>query len=216
MYSNPEVRLFPHISFLCEEVFFSHKMHVLHVNKNFYLLSNWVLSANNFTMRKDVLFCHYAIALFYIHLSVVSISIIVILLDIIQVYCTYILHFICDIWELIATIFFFFVESANEEEVSDFLREIELMKDIGKHENVIEMYGCCTRYSPICLVLEYAPGGNLLNYLRSLKKKVTYVRIITAIYFIWQCIVFCKKYFGKLYAWILTVVRHVVGHKIIP
>ena len=68
---------------------------------------------------------------------------------------------------------FFFTDSANEEEVSDFLREIELMKDIGKHENVIEMYGCCTRCNPICLVLEYAPGGNLLNYLRSLKRKVT-------------------------------------------
>ncbi|CAB3990591.1 Retrovirus-related Pol poly from type-1 retrotransposable element R2 [Paramuricea clavata] len=62
-------------------------------------------------------------------------------------------------------------ESAGEEELSDFLREIELMKDIGEHKNVIQMYGCCTRYRPICLVLEYAKGGNLLNYLRSLKKK---------------------------------------------
>jgi serine/threonine protein kinase len=65
-----------------------------------------------------------------------------------------------------------YIESANEEELSDILREIELMKDLGKHENVIQMFGCCIRCRPICLVLEYAPGGNLKNYLRSLKKKV--------------------------------------------
>ncbi|XP_028415331.1 fibroblast growth factor receptor 1-like [Dendronephthya gigantea] len=62
-------------------------------------------------------------------------------------------------------------ETANEEELSDFLREIDLMKDLGIHENVINMYGCCTKCRPVCLVLEYAPGGNLLNYLRALKKK---------------------------------------------
>ncbi|XP_028417030.1 tyrosine-protein kinase receptor Tie-1-like [Dendronephthya gigantea] len=33
------------------------------------------------------------------------------------------------------------------------------------------MHGCCTKTRPICLVLEYAPGGNLLNHLRALKKK---------------------------------------------
>ncbi|CAB3991213.1 Titin, partial [Paramuricea clavata] len=62
-------------------------------------------------------------------------------------------------------------EAVTEEDVHDFLREIELMKDLGKHENVIQMYGCCTRCRPICLVLEYASGGNLLNHLKSLKKK---------------------------------------------
>ncbi|XP_028417025.1 tyrosine-protein kinase receptor torso-like [Dendronephthya gigantea] len=62
-------------------------------------------------------------------------------------------------------------ESANEEDLSNFLREIDLMKDLGGHENVINMYGCCTKCRPICLVLEYAPGGNLLNHLRALKKK---------------------------------------------
>jgi serine/threonine protein kinase len=82
------------------------------------------------------------------------------------VYCTYLNNLI--IWVNSTNI----IESAGEEKLSDFLREIELMKDIGKHKNVIQMYGCCTRYRPICLVLEYARGGNLLNYLRSFKKKV--------------------------------------------
>ena len=46
------------------------------------------------------------------------------------------------------------------------------MKDIGKHDNVIQIFGCCTKSRPVCLVLEYAPGGNLLNYLRALKRQV--------------------------------------------
>ena len=68
------------------------------------------------------------------------------------------------------------IDVVKEDEVFDFLQEIDLMKNIGKHQNVIQMYGCCTTCRPICLVLEYAPGGNLLNYLRSLKKKVMYRR----------------------------------------
>ena len=67
------------------------------------------------------------------------------------------------------------IDLVKEEDVHDFLQEIDLMKNIGKHENVIQMYGCCTTCRPICLVLEYAPGGNLLNYLRSLKQKVSYL-----------------------------------------
>ena len=43
------------------------------------------------------------------------------------------------------------------------------MKLLGRHDNVIEMYGCCTLSPPICLIMEFASGGNLLDYLRSLK-----------------------------------------------
>lgn len=46
------------------------------------------------------------------------------------------------------------------------------MKMIGKHENIITILGCCTLYEPICLVVEYAPHGDLLHYLRDLRKKV--------------------------------------------
>ena len=53
------------------------------------------------------------------------------------------------------------------------MREIELMKEVGRHENIIQMYGCWTRLRPVCLVMEYAPGGDLLFYLRTLKRKVS-------------------------------------------
>ncbi|XP_028415315.1 uncharacterized protein LOC114538353 isoform X3 [Dendronephthya gigantea] len=75
-------------------------------------------------------------------------------------------------------------ESVREEDVHDFLREIQLMKDLGKHENVIQMYGCCTSCRPICLVLEYASGGNLINYLRSIKKKCKEIAAARAYAFI--------------------------------
>ena len=50
--------------------------------------------------------------------------------------------------------------------------EINFMKTIGLHENVVTMLGCCTLYPPLCLVVEYVPHGDLLHYLRDLRKTV--------------------------------------------
>jgi len=61
-------------------------------------------------------------------------------------------------------------EKANEDEVEDFKIEINFMKTIGRHENVVTMLGCCTLYPPLCLVVEYVPHGDLLHYLRNLRK----------------------------------------------
>ena len=51
--------------------------------------------------------------------------------------------------------------------------EINFMKTIGRHENVVTMLGCCTLYPPLCLVVEYVPHGDLLHYLRNLRKAVS-------------------------------------------
>ena len=64
------------------------------------------------------------------------------------------------------------LEPVTEKSVEDFIAEIELMKRIGDHENIIRMLGCCTVTSPICLIMEYAPHGNLLAYLKAAKTKV--------------------------------------------
>lgn len=66
----------------------------------------------------------------------------------------------------------FFSEPVTEKSVEDFIAEIELMKKIGEHENIIQMLGCCTLTLPIGLIMEYAPHGNLLTYLRTVKTKV--------------------------------------------
>ncbi|XP_065832846.1 fibroblast growth factor receptor 1-like isoform X2 [Oscarella lobularis] len=48
------------------------------------------------------------------------------------------------------------------------LKEIELLKNMEPHSNLITMKGCCTVSpdSPIMLIMEYMNMGNLLKYLR--------------------------------------------------
>ncbi|KAK2192919.1 hypothetical protein NP493_20g05013 [Ridgeia piscesae] len=58
-------------------------------------------------------------------------------------------------------------EHSDESQHRDFIKEIELMKSIGSHPNVVGMIGCCTSPSqPVCLIVEHMPGGDLLHYLR--------------------------------------------------
>ena len=51
--------------------------------------------------------------------------------------------------------------------------EIDLMKRIGKHRNIVSMIGCWTLSEPMQLILEYVPHGNLLNWLRHKRPKVS-------------------------------------------
>ncbi|XP_052058622.1 uncharacterized protein LOC127698929 [Mytilus californianus] len=54
----------------------------------------------------------------------------------------------------------------------DFLKEIALMKTIGKHANIVGMLGCCTLQDPVCLVVEHLPHGDLKTYLSKMRKTV--------------------------------------------
>ncbi|XP_057305893.1 fibroblast growth factor receptor 2-like isoform X2 [Hydractinia symbiolongicarpus] len=56
---------------------------------------------------------------------------------------------------------------AVENELLDLLSEMETMKTIGRHQNIINFIGCCTQSDPVYVVVEYAPHGNLRQYLRS-------------------------------------------------
>ncbi|KAK2570252.1 Tyrosine-protein kinase receptor torso [Acropora cervicornis] len=60
-------------------------------------------------------------------------------------------------------------DKVDEEEIEDFKMEINFMKTLGRHENVVTMLGCCTLYPPLCLIVEYVPYGDLLKYLRNLR-----------------------------------------------
>lgn len=54
-----------------------------------------------------------------------------------------------------------------QEELHEFYREIETMKEVGKHENIVGIIGHCTENpNEIMLLTEYCSKGNLLNYLR--------------------------------------------------
>ncbi|CAH1261905.1 FLT1 [Branchiostoma lanceolatum] len=64
-------------------------------------------------------------------------------------------------------------EFAGECQVQAFLEEIQLMKRVGYHPNVVSLLACCTAGSPICLVVEHMPQGDLLGYLRSKRSQVS-------------------------------------------
>ncbi|XP_048586474.1 uncharacterized protein LOC116615087 isoform X2 [Nematostella vectensis] len=55
---------------------------------------------------------------------------------------------------------------------ADFLKEIQLMKEVGSHRNIVNMLGCCTLTEPMFLIVEYLPYGDLLHYLRKRRGKI--------------------------------------------
>ncbi|XP_069117918.1 uncharacterized protein [Argopecten irradians] len=57
-------------------------------------------------------------------------------------------------------------DSAPLSYKEDLLAEINLMKRIGSHPNIVSMIGACTLTEPIALVMEYVPYGNLQNFLK--------------------------------------------------
>ena len=53
-----------------------------------------------------------------------------------------------------------------------FLQEIEFMKQIGSHRNVLSMIGYWVKSEPNMLILEYVSHGDLLQWLRSKRQQV--------------------------------------------
>jgi len=50
--------------------------------------------------------------------------------------------------------------------------EIELMKAVGKHQNVLSFLGCWTTSKPLLLIIEYVPHGDLLHWLKRKRSQV--------------------------------------------
>ena len=65
-------------------------------------------------------------------------------------------------------------DGATEEQMQEFLEEIQLMKQIGYHRNILNLLACCTMAKPMFLVVEFARNGDLLNYLRKRREQVEY------------------------------------------
>ena len=66
------------------------------------------------------------------------------------------------------------IDTATRKERSDFLTEIEMMKKIseGYNNHIVNLVGCVTIQEPLCLITEFVPHGDLLDYLRNQRKKV--------------------------------------------
>ncbi|CAH2277346.1 fibroblast growth factor receptor 4 [Pelobates cultripes] len=58
-------------------------------------------------------------------------------------------------------------DNGTDKDLSDLVSEMELMKMIGKHKNIINLLGVCTQEGPVFVVVEYASKGNLREFLRA-------------------------------------------------
>ncbi|XP_041065035.1 fibroblast growth factor receptor 2-like isoform X3 [Carcharodon carcharias] len=58
-------------------------------------------------------------------------------------------------------------DDATEKDLSDLVSEMEMMKMIGKHKNIINLLGACTQDGPLYVIVEFTAKGNLREYLRA-------------------------------------------------
>lgn len=68
----------------------------------------------------------------------------------------------------------------TDSEMADLVSEMEVMKAIGKHINIINLLGCCTQDGPLHVIVEYAAHGNLRDFLRTHRPSYGYEQPITA------------------------------------
>ncbi|XP_046586208.1 putative molluscan insulin-related peptide(s) receptor [Neodiprion lecontei] len=54
------------------------------------------------------------------------------------------------------------------------LEEIAMMKTAGRHPHLVQLIGCCTLpANPVCAIMEYLEGGDLLTYLQNIRKRIS-------------------------------------------
>ena len=70
-------------------------------------------------------------------------------------------------------------EGHTDGDVIDLVKEMEIMKRIGKHVNIINLLGVCTQPSgqPLLVIVEFAEHGNLRDFLRARRPEL--VRYLT-------------------------------------
>ncbi|XP_048585733.1 uncharacterized protein LOC5507024 isoform X2 [Nematostella vectensis] len=64
-------------------------------------------------------------------------------------------------------------DTAGPEQGEEFLKEISLMKKLGSHKNIVNFLCCSTVKEPFMLVVEFLPKGDLLDYLRRNRSKIS-------------------------------------------
>ncbi|XP_054446911.1 tyrosine-protein kinase STYK1 [Pteronotus mesoamericanus] len=63
-------------------------------------------------------------------------------------------------------------EPAGLHEVQDFLGRIQFHQYLGKHQNLVQLEGCCTEREPLYMVLEDVAQGDLLSFLWTCRRDV--------------------------------------------
>ncbi|XP_071405921.1 tyrosine-protein kinase STYK1 isoform X1 [Pithys albifrons albifrons] len=59
---------------------------------------------------------------------------------------------------------------ASSQEVKDFLGRIKFHQNLGHHENLVELVGCCVDQLPLYMVMEDVSLGDLLTFLWTCRK----------------------------------------------
>lgn len=57
-------------------------------------------------------------------------------------------------------------DNPTDENRQDILAELNTMKKLPPHQNVIQLLGCVTKTDPVMVITEYVPYGDLLGFLR--------------------------------------------------
>ncbi|GMR52222.1 hypothetical protein PMAYCL1PPCAC_22417, partial [Pristionchus mayeri] len=57
-------------------------------------------------------------------------------------------------------------ETADRQASTEFMEEIEVMKQIGFHERLVNLLACVTETEPLLLIVEYCSNGDLLKFMR--------------------------------------------------
>ena len=57
-------------------------------------------------------------------------------------------------------------EGHTDAEMIDLVSEMDMMKVIGRHMNIINLLGVCTQDGPLYVIVEFAEHGNLRDFLR--------------------------------------------------
>lgn len=59
-----------------------------------------------------------------------------------------------------------FSDTYLDSDMINLVSEMEIMKSIGTHNNVLQLLGCCTRDGCLLVITEFARFGNLRDFLR--------------------------------------------------
>ena len=78
------------------------------------------------------------------------------------------------------------LDNPSAAQKEEFQFEIEQMKQLGSHPNVVSLVGCCTLQDEKFLVIEYVPFGDLLTWLRCRRNRVRKWEISTMFFELWK------------------------------
>lgn len=65
-------------------------------------------------------------------------------------------------------------ENAIESEKKDLMSELQVMKSLEPHVNVVRLIGCCTEKDPVFVIIEYVALGKLQTFLRNSRVEKNY------------------------------------------